>query len=741
MKLLHDLRRRRVFRLAGLYIVGAWIVIEVASVLFPAWGIPDTALRYLVIAAIALFPAALLFGWVFDITSDGIVRTRAVVPGEHVDLSLQRSDYWILAALGVVCVAVVAGSLQKISEEIEEAPVAPTVAERIANSVAVLPFANLDANPDTGYFSDGVTEEILHRLSSLDALHVLGRTSSFAFRDSTDGPARISELLGVKYLLHGSVRRDANIVRVTARLLDETGLQVWSESFDRKLEGIFTIQSEIASTVANQIANEIIPLSEQPLARTTSNMEAYNRYLVGRAFVNSRTPGWQEQAENAFREAIHLDPQYAPPYAGLSVALSIQEQDEEGWTEALAAAEEALELDPGLAEAHAAKGLVLYTNPAPDLEGATVSLRQALALDPSLSIAYNWLAATLRLRGLREESEAVQDQGLSIDPLNPSLSVNIASREMRRGNADYAEQLVMRLTYLPNPPGLAYWELMGLYTDTGQYDKAAEVIKDAIRAYAGTPNMIPISALTWTYQRLQMKAEVEYWSQRQAELTQNPMQRYMFTAYTRKLNGISSGVVCQPEFVPAKEPSDFRKLPPFITAIIAACNIMTGQVSDGIAIFEASFDIEQLDALNETDANNGYEFMHTLAYGYQQVGEDDKATALLIALEESLRSWLIVSEASYSPGLEALALNKLLQRDFEAALEFLGYAIDSGWNNYQWVITDALWQEALARPDFQELLDTVRTELARQRAVAEQANAVHDFKAEFEALYGLEPLD
>jgi len=636
---------------------------------------------------------------------------------------------------------VLAGSFQKISEEIDDAPAAAAVAERIANSVAVLPFANLDANPDTGYFSDGVTEEILHRLSSLDALHVLGRTSSFAFRESTDGPARISELLGVKYLLHGSVRRDANIVRVTARLLDESGLQVWSESFDRKLEGIFTIQSEIASTVANQIANEIIPLSEQPLARTTTNMEAYNRYLVGRAFVNSRTPGWQEQAEDAFREAIRLDPNYAPPYAGLSVALSIQQQNDEGWAEALAAAQKALELDPGLAEAHAAMGLILYANPEPDLEAATESLRRALELDPSLSIAYNWLASTLSLRGLTEESNAVQDAGLAIDPLNPSLSVNIANRELRRGNKDYAEQLMMRLTYLPNPPGLAYWELMSLYTDLGQYDKAAQIVKDTIRAYAGTPNVIAISALTWTYQRLQMEAEVEYWSQRQVELTKNPMQHFIFTSYTRRLDGGTSGHACVPESLPANEPSDHRKLPPLLVAIVASCNIMKGQVADGIAIFESSFDIEQLDAIDRMDSKAAYEFMHILAYGYQFAEKDEKAAALLIALEESLRSWLIVSEVSYSPGLEALSLNQVLQGNYDEALDYFRYAIASGWNNYQWISKDPLWDEALARPEFQELLDPVRTELSRQRSIAAQANAEHDFKTEFEALYGLEPLD
>ena len=272
MSLVKDLRRRRVFRLAGLYIVGAWLVIEVASVFFPAWGIPETALRYLFVAAAMIFPVALVFGWFFDITPDGIVRTRAAKPGEQHDLSLKRVDYAILVAIAGVAVMVLLGSLDKITEQIDTSPAARAVGERVANSIAILPFANLDANQDTEYFSDGVTEEILHRLSSSKALQVIGRTSSFAFRNSEDGPARISEILGVEYLLHGSVRRDGDFVRVTARLLDHTGFQVWSQSFDRQLEGIFVIQSEIASTVTSEIVQEIVPMDEQPAARTTRNM-------------------------------------------------------------------------------------------------------------------------------------------------------------------------------------------------------------------------------------------------------------------------------------------------------------------------------------------------------------------------------------------------------------------------------------------------------------------------------------
>jgi hypothetical protein len=140
--------------MAGFYVVGAWLVIQVAEVFFPAWGLPETTLRFLIIATILCFPIALIFSWIFDITTSGIVKTEPADPGEIFDNSLKRGDYLILAALLAIGAAILFSSLQKIVEEVDDAVAA---AEKIDNSVAVLPFVNLDTNPDTGYFSDGVT--------------------------------------------------------------------------------------------------------------------------------------------------------------------------------------------------------------------------------------------------------------------------------------------------------------------------------------------------------------------------------------------------------------------------------------------------------------------------------------------------------------------------------------------------------------------------------------------------------
>ena len=208
MKFLQEMRHRQVFQLTGIYVAGAWGLLEVVDIVFAALGIPELALRYVLIAEIVLFPLVFVTGWRFDIRRDGLFRTAKDAAGNIAAVPLVQRDYALLAALAAVAIAVTLFTAAQVWNSVGVPPDAVDIeVERAANSVAILPFANLDTNPDTGYFSDGVTEEILHRLSTIRAIHVLGRSSSFAFRDSGLALSEISRLLAVEYLLEGSVRR------------------------------------------------------------------------------------------------------------------------------------------------------------------------------------------------------------------------------------------------------------------------------------------------------------------------------------------------------------------------------------------------------------------------------------------------------------------------------------------------------------------------------------------------------
>ncbi len=734
-----ELRRRRVYRMAGFYVVGAWLVIQVADVFFPAWGLPETTLRFLIIATMLCFPIALIFSWTFDITTSGIVKTEPADPGEIFDNTLKRSDYFVLVALLAIGAAIVFGSLQKIVEEVDDAVAA---AEKIANSVAVLPFVNLDTNPDTGYFSDGVTEEILHRLSSLKSLHILSRTSSFAFRDSNEGPARISEILGVKYLLHGSVRRDNNFVRVTARLIDDTGYQVWSETFDRKLEGIFAIQSEIANTVAIRIERQIIPPAELPAGRTTKNMEAYDAYLVGRAFINARTPGYQEKARAAFEEAIRLDENYAPPYAGLVMALQLSRNNDDRVAArefAARAAQKAIELDPELAEGHAALGLILLDDAKVlddtenDLERAERSLRRALELDPSLSIAYNWLASVLRHQGRYEESNAVREQGLLVDPLNPVLSVNTADRLRERGEHERAEQLLLRLTYLPDPPGMAYMGLAMLYWDKGELDKSLHWAKEVARAYYESP-VVGAMTVAWRYEYLGLTEDADYWMADGLAHTPQPADRFTPKAVQFQRRGDLAGMRAEIDKLRTALGTDIDGLQGLHAGKYAITNIFVENFDVDIDVLESAFDLESLSKVDGLKTLMELESLHVLAYAYQQVGRGDEANALLARLHEQLNVYVIEHNMDFGPVYHLLAQNFGLRGDFDAAADALEAAIKAGWLRYIWVMNDPTWAETIAYPRIARMLDDVKVEWERQRALVEQADAEHDFRAEYAAM-------
>jgi len=728
---LNDLRRRRMFRLVGLYVVGAWVVIQVAEALFQAWGIPDSAMRFIFIGAFLCFPIALVFGWIYDITSKGIVRTRAAGPEDTADLRLKRQDYLILSALLAVGLAVVLGSAEKVYEAIEESPVVAAAKERLENSIAILPFTNLDINADTQFFSDGVTEEILHRLSTQGALHVLASTSSFALRDSEEGPARISEILGVRYLLRGSVRRDNDYVRVTANLLDASGYAIWTQTFDRKLEGIFTIQSEIASTVSSEVLSEIVPFEDLPAGRTTGNMQAYEEYLIGRAFFNARPPGWQEQAAAAFRRAIELDDQFAPPYAGLAMSLYIAQNDV-FLTEARSAAEKSLELDANLADGHAILGLILSLS-SDEVSAGTKALQRALEIDPSFAIAHSWLASALYNQNLRAEGDAAMDRGLAIDPLNPTLSVNIANRESRNGNFERAEHLLLRLTQLPEPPGLALWELNSLYTDWGRQDLAAHWAKEIARTYVDTTEPVGFFAVSVAYERLGMSAEADYWMGILLENIDDPFDQFMFKSYLMRLRGAHSEVETNLQVLKQKLDISPPELPPFPSAIYAVSNILAGNYETGIQVFEAKFEPNFASFSNVLGSLDAIDMMHDLAIAYERVGQSDKSLMLLLSIHQAFEQEVILS-ASIPPGLEAKALNLALLGDNVGALQALQKAIDLGWTDYYWLVNDPAWADAIRAPELRELLAGVKLEVGRQRAIVEAADAEHDFRAEIEQL-------
>jgi len=460
---------------------------------------------------------------------------------------------------------------------------------------------------------------------------------------------------------------------------------------------------------------------------------------VGRSFINARTPGWQDKAIAAFEKAIRLDENYAPPYAGLAVALTINNPD---WNDvresAVRAAKTALEFDPELAEGHAALGLILLKDrrlgdTQSELERAERSLRRALDLDPTLTNAYNWLSNVLQQQGRYEESEAVQKQGLLVDPLNTVLSLNIAERLRKLGERERAEQILMRLTHLPDTPRRAYLWLMSLYFDTGEFDKALHWAKEAVLAYHESPGFAIM--LAWRYENLGLTEDADYWAAVGLAHTPQPEQKFWYKAFQFQIRGDLAGLRTEIDKLRIALGPDLDALYGIYAAEYATANILVGNFDVGIDVFEKTFDFESLSTLRHPAAfRQGLEFSHVLAYVYQQVGRDDEANVLLTRVHEQLNVLVVERKMDFGPLHHLLAQNFGLRGDFDAAADALEAAIKAGWLRYIWVMNDPTWVEMIANPRITRMLDDVKVELERQRTLVEQADAEHDFRAEFAAM-------
>jgi TolB-like protein len=706
-------------------------VIQVADVAFPSWGIPESAIRFLFYAALLCFPIALVFGWYFDIRSDGIYRTRKAGPNEIFETRMRWQDYLILAGLAGIAVSIVLGSAEQIRFETEMTPTAKELfVERRQNSVAVLPFDNLDPNPETGYFSDGVTDEILGELANIRGLFVPNRRSSFVFRNTNESAASITAKLGVLYLLDGTIRRDGDLVRVTARLIDKDGAQVWSESFDRKLEKIFAIQSEIANAVASRVASEIVRPAERPAARQTENANAYNDYLLGKQLFRDRSPHWFKKAEALFHSAINLDPDFAPPYAYLGLILAFISFDTDFTDKAFEFTQAALSLEPDLADAYLALGLIHGRRQQTDL--SMEAYRRAIELDPTLTDAYNLLANTLGRQGRFRDAHELRLQAFEHDPLNPVLINNIASQLAYYGDLDQAERLILRMTQLPATPDFMYWRLKDFYTQLGKLDRVIHWSKTGIRRLVDEyderlyPRVVDeLGNLSFVYFNLRLHGPAEFWATLAAQ--QHP-DMHMGVFWQLDVCEYREDLTCIADHIQELEAalrSGAVEPTPEVVLRIGGLYLLLGNVDKAIEHLGSLFDVEDLDELNW---NRLIDPAHLAAFIYLNIGQDTDAEQLLSATNQFLESAVVSEGLRDAKTYSQLALNRWLRDDKEGAIDSLRRAIVAGWILLETCRRQPEWQKFLALPELQEDLLKVQKEIARQREVVEAADAKDDFR-------------
>jgi TolB-like protein len=321
-KLVLELRRRRIFRTAGFYIVGAWVFLQVSDLVFPALDISESAIRFVWLGVILVSPLALIFAWFYDVGSNGILRTPPADKAADTDLRLRRSDYLLLLALLAITVAIG----YRISTEIGELKTAETAGyapvELDDNSIVVLPLRNISEDDTQLYFVDGMHEALIADLSRIRALKVISRTSSLQYRDTEKSLSEIGRELGAAKVVEGSVYRVGDEVRITIQLIDTRSDKLnWSGSYERELVDILELQREVGGAIAAEI-EVLLTTEEQAFLASPRQVdpEAYENYLKGRFHWYEFTPKDLELASQYFQAALDIDPGYALAYVGYADA-------------------------------------------------------------------------------------------------------------------------------------------------------------------------------------------------------------------------------------------------------------------------------------------------------------------------------------------------------------------------------------------------------------------------------------
>jgi TolB-like protein len=445
-----EVKRRKVYRVAVAYIIVAGGVIQLASAAFPAWELPNWALRLVIVLLLIGFPIALILAWAFDVTPEGIRSTpSAAAPRTH-----RRRNIIMLVATGVMASAI-AGFflLPRVSS-----------ARKIDKSIAVLPFENLSDDKENAYFADGIQDDVLTNLSKIGDLKVISRTSVMPYRGKASNVREIGKALGVATILEGSVRRIGNRVRVNVQLINaENDEHIWAEDYDRDLTDVFAIQTDLAQKIATELRAKLSPTEKAIIERKpTQNGEAYLAFVQAHNLQGAFEDFDKlKQSEQLYERAIELDPKFALALARYSQLESwivhTFDPTRERREKARAFAEQALQLQPDLPEAHLAMGFSLYYGDN-DFEGALKEFEIAQRDLPNEAEGYLALGSIQRRLGKWPESNASLEKAASLDPKDSWVLQNLALSYQTLRDFDAANKTIDRGLEV-NPDGLGLWEI------------------------------------------------------------------------------------------------------------------------------------------------------------------------------------------------------------------------------------------------------------------------------------------
>jgi len=474
-----ELRRRNVVRVAGVYAVVGWILVQIGTTLEESMGLPAWFDGLIVALLLLGLPIALIFAWAYEMTPSGVVRTSDVPEGESITAETgSKLDYVIVVgilALGAIILwqgsrgpvgnndADTAAAVPAAVDESLISESAPDGSlEPLEKSIAVLPFANRSPNPDDAFFADGMHDDLLTHLSKIRDMHVISRTSVMGYAGTDQKIPDIAHELGVATVMEGAVQRAGNRVRINVQLIDAaTDAHLWAEIYDRELtaDNIFDIQSEITEAIAGALNSVLSSADKQELnKKPTEILEAYDAYMEGRLHVSVYFAGFDrvEKAIAAFEKAIELDPQFAAAYAGKAyaeISAYWYTAAEGPWRErALASLQQAEALAPDAVETLAARGYYHYWGFL-DYEPANAAFSSALAKSPNFMDAIAGHAFSMRRQGRFDDTIATLERGHRLDPLNMDVALSLAETYAKLGRFTEARAGLQRARSINSATG------------------------------------------------------------------------------------------------------------------------------------------------------------------------------------------------------------------------------------------------------------------------------------------------
>ena len=697
MQLVSELRRRNVIRMAVLYVVAAWLIMQVAEVVIALASLPTWA-GALVLAVLAIgFPVALILSWFYEITPAGLALEKDVAPGDSIThVTGRRMDF---IAISLLAAAVIVLAIHTWW------PTAP-----MDKSVAVLAFENMSDDPEQDYFSDGISEELLNRLAKVNELHVISRSSSFSFKGKDLDMPTIAKRLNVAHVLEGSVRKMGDSVRITAQLVDaSTDSHLWSETYDRELttRNIFEVQSDIAEAIAGKLRATLSQQDHVNLRSVpTSSLEAYQSYLLGRQRLISRASTSLEQARVYFEKALEIDPDFALAYVALAetymllgdyAGMSLDEM----LSKAEPAISRALGLDDQLAQAFVARGAI--RSKAGDIGAAVEAFQRAVDLDPNYSRAYHWYGDVL-LNHLQQPEAALPllEKAYTLDPVSPALTVTIGQALSGLGRYEEAMEFYQKALEIEPAYASSYYLVGSMHAYV--YGRLDLGVRWSLEAAARDPRYVTnLFALGIYYLGLGDDTQAEYWINRALAVGPDRYLANMAAALLYFHRGEEANALAAAERLQTIAPGNNTTL--YMLLVL-------GRYNEVLRIVAASYPEFACDREPEVSRLNLFQAINA-SLALEETGDRDCANRLL---DKALQQMLLITRLGISGYGFADVEVYARQGKTEQALTALRKAIDDGWRVFWWTQGTRSPHTVSLRdvPEFQGMMDEIQSDMTVQ---------------------------